>query len=312
MDLKQLRALLAIAETGSVTRAADILHIVQPAISRQVKLLEEELGVALFDRERHGMVLTAAGRKFAERTRRALDELDSGKAEISPKRQQVSGAVVVGFLPSAADRLVSSLMARVRQNYPQVQVRSYISYIADLEQSLERGDVDIALLFARPDAPMRFPHEAVLEETLYLVGPPDAALELQIPVPLSSLNEVPLILPALPHGVRTLVERECAAAGVTLNVTAETDSMHLQKGLVMQGVGLSILSGFMVAEDVARGALTACPIASVNLRRTLYVAWAAGKQPSVAALKVLEELKANVRQSVGSGDWPGAALIEPD
>lgn len=84
MDLKQLRALLAIAETGSVTKASEILHIVQPAISRQVKLLEEELGVVLFERERHGMVPTAAGRKFVERVRRALVEIDEGRREISP------------------------------------------------------------------------------------------------------------------------------------------------------------------------------------------------------------------------------------
>jgi DNA-binding transcriptional LysR family regulator len=88
MDLKQLRALLAIAETGSVTRAADILHIVQPAISRQLKLLEEELGVALFERERHGMVLTPPGRLFVERASRALQELDAAKEEISPARSR--------------------------------------------------------------------------------------------------------------------------------------------------------------------------------------------------------------------------------
>lgn len=309
MDLKQLRALLAIAETGSVTRAADILHIVQPAISRQVKLLEEELGVALFDRERHGMVLTPAGRRFADRARRALDELDTGKAEISPRSQQVSGSVTVGFLPSLADLLVSTLMSRMRHTYPHVQVRSYITYLPDLEPSLEKAEVDVALVYLKPDAAARYATEALLEESLYLVGPPDSALDMDTPVPLAQINKVPLILPAQPHGVRTLVERECAAAGVDLNITAETNGMHLQKTLVMKGVGHSVLSGFVIADEVERGLLTASPIDSLNLKRKLHLARNAGKIPSPAASCVQEELRDIVRQAVLAGRWPGAKLM---
>lgn len=309
MELKQLRALLAVAETGSVTRASDILHIVQPAISRQIKLLEEELGAPLFDRERHGMVMTPAGHRFAERARRALKEIDLGKEEISPKSHSIAGSVVVGFLPSAADAMVSSLMGRIRQTYPHIQIRSYISFIADLEQSLERGDVDVALLYVKNGSHVRFPSEALLEESLYLIGPPDAALDMQVPLPLAHIHDLPMVLAPFPHGVRALVERECGAAGVKLNIAAETNSMHLQKNLVAKGVGLSILSSFVVTDDVARGVLTACPVSGADLKRTLHVARAAGKEPSLAAEKVLEELRDNVRQFVAAGGWPGAVLL---
>lgn len=309
MDLKQLRAILAIAETASVTRAAEALHVVQPALSRQLKMLEEELGVSLFDRERHGMVLTVAGRRFAESARRALHELDSARAAISPRSQQVAGTVVVGFFPSAADRLVSSLMGRVRQAYPHVQVCSYVSYLADLEQRLEKGGVDGALVYGQEEISVRFPRDALLEEAFYLVGAPDAELDMNTPVPLRQFREVPMILPARPHTVRELLDRECAAHGFALNVAAETHSMHAQKAMVMSGVGLSILSGFVIADELGRGQVSAAPIASLNLRRKLYLARSAGTASTTVAECVLEELRDEVRQRVLQGRWPGGTLL---
>jgi LysR family transcriptional regulator, nitrogen assimilation regulatory protein len=311
MDLKQLRALQAVAETGSVTRAADILHIVQPAISRQLRLLEEELGATLFDRERHGMVLTPAGRQFLGHVRRALDALDRGKAELRPSRREISGSVVVGLLPSTADEFVTSLMDRLRGNYPHIHVRSSIAYGVDLEAAMEKGDIDVALLYLKPGVSPRFPCTPLLEEALYLVGPPDAGLDLNTPVPLSFLNEVPLVLPSSSRGVRRLVESECAAENISLNVASETDSISLQKAMVMKGHGLSVLAGFSIAHEVARGDLSACPIAAVSMKRTLYVCQAFGRMPSPAAATVLDELKELIRQCVHSGGWPGATLSEP-
>jgi LysR family nitrogen assimilation transcriptional regulator len=310
MDLKQLRALLAIAETGSVTRAADMLHLVQPAITRQLKLLEEELGVSLFDRERQGMVLTPAGRRFHDSGRRALQELDSAKAAINPRTQGVAGSVVVGFFPSAAELLVTRLMTRVRQNYPQVQVRSYITYMPDLEQSLERGELDFALVYLDAESPTRFPREAVLEDSLYLVGPPDAALDMDTPVTLANLAGVPIILPVHPNAIRKAVDRECTAAGLSLNTIAETNATAVQKALVISGEGLTILSGLVVAGDVQRGLLSASPLASPGLRRTLYLARSPQKAASAAASCVMQELRGLVRDWVQQGRWPGATLVD--
>ena len=310
MDLKQLRILLTIAETGSVTRAAETLHTVQPALSRQLKLLEEELGVTLFERERHGMVLTEPGRKFAERARRALKELDAGKQELNPRRQQVAGSVSVGFLPSAADALVTTLMGRVRQTYPLVQLRSHIAYVDDLRRSLETGEVDISLAFLRQEDADRLHALPVLVEEMYLVGPADAALDLKCPIPVHDLGGLPLILPSPAQGIRALVERECTAAGVSLNVVAETNSMNVQKSLVLNGEGLSILSGLVIADEVLRGQLTACPIEGVSLLRTLFLVRTPIRTLSDAASKVLEELKTGVRQHVADGRWPGATLVK--
>jgi LysR family transcriptional regulator, nitrogen assimilation regulatory protein len=309
MDLKQLHALMAIAETGSVTRAAEVLHIVQPAVSRQVKLLEEELGVMLFDRERHGMVLTPSGRRFVERARRALDELAQAKAEVRPQSSQIVGSVVVGFLPNAAEQMVGTLMGRVRHNHPRVQLRSYVSYVSDLEAALEKSEIDVALLYLRPDGERRFPYKPLLQECLYLVGPRDAGLDLATPTPISDLAGKSMVLPAPSLNVRSLIDRQLRAAGVDLVIAAETTSISVQKSLVLDGVGMAILSGFVIADEVSRGVLTASPIVNPSIMRTLALGMAAGKVPSTASEEVAEELKHLVYEYVEEGRWPGAQSI---
>src|ERR1700751_4496540 len=100
MDLRQLTALVTVAEVGSVTKAAELLHLVQPAVTRQIRSLEQELGVPLFERTRQGMHLTDAGAVMVDRARRALRELGRARAEIQPTPGVIAGSVSVGLLES--------------------------------------------------------------------------------------------------------------------------------------------------------------------------------------------------------------------
>src|SRR5882757_3180731 len=113
MDIKQLKALVTVVEVGSVTRAAELLHLVQPAVTRQIRALEHELGVSLFERTCQGMRPTKAGISLAERARRALTELDRARAELTPPPGLVAGIVTVGLLESAAEMLAEPLAAAV-------------------------------------------------------------------------------------------------------------------------------------------------------------------------------------------------------
>src|SRR5881392_1772329 len=110
MDIKQLKALVTVAEVGSVTRAATVLHLVQPAVTRQIRTLEEELGVPLFERTRQGMRPTEAGAAVVERARRALHELERTRAEVRPTPGEVSGIVTVGLLESTLELLAEPLV----------------------------------------------------------------------------------------------------------------------------------------------------------------------------------------------------------
>src|SRR3954451_22834948 len=103
VDMKQLNALLTVADTGSVTRAAQLLHLVQSAVTRQIQSLEDQLGVALFERTRTGMLLTDAGSRLVRSARNALPELERAEADVRQDAGVVRGIVAVGLLDSASD-----------------------------------------------------------------------------------------------------------------------------------------------------------------------------------------------------------------
>ncbi|MBC5767878.1 LysR family transcriptional regulator [Ramlibacter albus] len=307
MDLKQLRALLTVSETRSVTRAAAVLHLVQPAVSRQLRLLEEEMGAPLFTRERNGMELTDAGKLLAEHARRALRELDQARGEIQSASVAVSGVVNLGLLPSTCDLIAGPIAAGVKNKYPGVKLRVITGYAGHLQQWLLAGDLDAALLYDREPTPT-LAIEPLLDESLYIVGLPVSGLALRKPRRLSFLTGKPVILPSAPHGIRALVEHECAVQKVTLDVVAEADAMNLQKTFVQHGLGYTVLPGAAILDDVARGVLAAAPM-NPALRRRVVSAWPAQKRITRATQCVLDEMRVAVNECVTKGRWAGANLI---
>ncbi|MEN3363900.1 MAG: LysR family transcriptional regulator, nitrogen assimilation regulatory protein [Burkholderiales bacterium] len=307
MDLKHLRALLAVAETGNVSRAAEMLHIVQPAVSRQLRLLEEDLGTALFVRGRHGMELTEAGKLLVERARRALHELDQARAEIAPEPGVVTGIVTVGLLPST-ELLAAPLVEALKRQYPKLTVRISIGYAGYLQQWLESGDVDVALLYdPKPSALLEV--QPLLNETLYLVGLPDAGLHVAQPAPLHDLQHRPMILPSQPHALRVLIDHACATAGIQLSIAAETNAMSIQKNLVSRGLGYTVLPGVAVWDDVTHGRLSAAPITEPDLQRIIVLALPLTRRSSVAVRCAATELRAQVEASVQRNQWPAARWL---
>ncbi|MGU7784368.1 LysR family transcriptional regulator [Burkholderia sp. PU8-34] len=308
MDIKQLRALLAVAETGSVTRAAEALHLVQPAVSRQLKLLEEDIGAALFDRGRYGMELTESGEILVEHARRALLELDRARAEILPSDAQIRGVVTVGLLPSTADLLAGPLLSAIKARHPAVSLRIAVGYAGHLHDWLDAGEVDVTLLY-NPKATPTLQAHPLLEESLYAIGPPGAPLDLQRPVALDTLTGRPMILPSAPHGIRNLLEQACPGSGVRLNVVAETNSMNVQKQLVAGGHGYTILPGICVTDDVARGHLRAAPLSDPGLQRTIVLALPNTRRIAAAVRAVTAILVDEMRDAVERGAWPAARWL---
>lgn len=305
MDIKQLRALLVIAETGSVSRAAEILNIVQPAVSRQLRLLEEDLGTALFFRGRRGMELTDSGQLLVEHARRALRELDQAKAEISPEPGVVTGIVTIGLLPSVSDLLAAPLITVLKQQHPKLTIRISVGYAGYLQKWLENGEVDVALLYD-PKPSSLLEAEPLLNEALYLVGLPDAGLSQNCPVPLHDLEKRALILPSQPHGLRLLLDHACAVAGVRLSIVAETNAMSIQKNLVSNGLGFTILPSVAIFEDIARGHLCAAPITAPDLQRKIVLALPITRRSSVGVRCAVGELRRQIKALVNNNCWPGA------
>jgi LysR family nitrogen assimilation transcriptional regulator len=308
MDIKQLRALLAITDTGSVTRAAKLLHIVQPAVSRQLRLLEEDVGTTLFERGRYGIELTEAGQTLVEYARRALHDLDRARAEITPVPGAIAGIVNIGLLPSTSDLLASSLLAAVSPSHPAIKLRIWIGYTGHLRNWLEAGEVDAALLYdPKPSLTMQV--EPLLEEKVLVVGLPTAELCADHPVAVQDLEGKPLILPSVPHGLRMLVEHACTLAGVHLSLVAETNSMRVQRKLVLGGHGFTILPSASVFDDVALGLLSAAPLTTPELQRKIVLALPNTRRTTAAVRCVAAALVEVMRDAVRRGNWSAARWL---
>lgn len=302
MDFKQLRAFLTVAETGNVTRAAELLCIVQPAVSRQLRLLEEDIGMELFERERHGMVLTDAGKALQIYARRAMLELDRARAEINGSVAGIGGLVTIGLLPSTCDLISSDLVRSVASSYPGIRMRVAMGYAGTLQQWLESGEIDAALLYGVERMP-NIHTTPLLEEKLWVVGDASAKLRKNRPVPLSSLVGKPMVLPSGPHGIRTLVDHACAVSNVELTITVETNAMSIQKSLVLGGHGFTILPPIAFASELGSKLLTAAPLCDPEITRTIVLALPANRVVGNHIRRAVELLIQCTEDAVRRGDW---------
>ncbi len=310
MDFKQLRAFLTVADTGNVTRAAEVLHLVQPAVSRQIQLLEQDIGAPLFVRERHGMVLTAAGRALLGYARRAMLELDRARAEIASATEGIGGLVTLGLLPSTIDILSGPLVASLAQSYPGIRLRLATGYAGTLLEWLQSGDIDAALLYGaeRSSGVLAQP---LIEEPLWVIGPKAAKLRRNKPMPLAELIGKPLVLPSAPHGIRTLVDHACAVSKVVLTIAAETNALSVQRSLVLGGHGLTILPPIAVAEDLRSGQLSGAPLAEPSITRTIVLALPTSRSTGPHVRCAVDQLVAGAKSAVQGGLWLEGRWLGP-
>jgi DNA-binding transcriptional LysR family regulator len=308
MDFKQLHTFLAIAECGSATKAAHMLHIVQPAISRQMRILEEELGSVLFHRERSGMELTDAGRILLEHARRVMRELDEARAQLQPPSAVVSGFVRLGMPASTCDLLAGELVATVKQRHPQIRIGMYSGFGGFLQKALLNGELEVAIVNDPEPSPL-LETRYVVNEQLFLIGPADSGLRPDQALPLSMLRGKPMVLPAPPHAMRSTIERACALANVELEVVAEVNSMHMQRSLVRHGVGWTIMPSASFFDDLSQGELAGAPLASDMLQRHLALCLPVTRQTSAATRCVTAILLELTQREVEEGHWPSARWV---
>ncbi|MEU1517481.1 LysR family transcriptional regulator [Streptomyces sp. NPDC005811] len=305
MDLKQLKALVTVAEVGSVTRAAELLHLVQPAVTRQIRTLEEELGVPLFERTRQGMRPTEAGTVMVERARRALHELERARAEVQPAPGAVTGIVTAGLLESTADLLAEPLVSALAQEHPGVELRLMTGYSGHLQRWLDDGDLDLTLLYNLDSTPS-LNARPLVRERLWVVAPPAAGLRADRPVPFAEVAARPLVMPASGHALRALIDGAAGRARAAMDVAVQTNSLRVQKQLVLAGHGWTVLPGVGIAEDVARGTLSAAPLCEPEVWRSIVLATPRAGRTPPAVRVVAGELVRQIEAAVGRGSWPSA------
>lgn len=312
MDVSQLRTLIHVAELGSLSKAADRLHIAQPALSRQIRLLEEELGVRLFKRHGRGMIVTEEGQDVLRHATRVLAELEEIRAVVSDENAPLRGHVSIGMPPTASDILSEPLVSAFRQSHPEATLRIVSAYSGYLLDWMHRGELDAAILYD-PKTARTLQILPLVEETLFLIGPAKSGLSLEHPVEFADLQDRHLLLPSIGHGLRMLVERYAGEAGIRLNVKVEADSYSTLKSLVRSGHGATVLPLAPIHEELQSGRLDAAPLVNPVPVRRLIMSYPTDRPTPRLARFAGQVIATTVNSLVESGVWPGRILeAEPE
>lgn len=307
MDITQLRTLIHVAELGSLSKAADRLRIAQPALSRHVKLLEEELQTRLFDRHGRGMVITQTGKEVLARALRIVAELDDIRTSIADINGALTGRIVVGVPPTVGDILAVALVSAMREAHPRLQIRIVTAFSGYLVDWLQRAELDVAVLYD-PQLTRSLRSRPLLLERLVLVGPQGAALSLEKAEPFARLGGETMLLPSARHGLRVVVENCALEAKVKLTVDIESDSLHTLKDLVQNGFGFTVLPLAPIHQDVVAGRLSAAPLSDPSPARRLMLAFPTDRPISGGARFAADAIVAIVADLVSRGVWKGDLL----
>jgi LysR family transcriptional regulator, carnitine catabolism transcriptional activator len=268
MDLRQLRAVVAIVDHGGFTRAAAALHVAQPSLSQTVRTLETELGVELFHRTGRRVTLTAAGEALLEPARRALRDADTAREAAVEVAGLVAGHVDVVALPTLAVVPVAELVGRFRRAHPAVTVRltepedpaALVAMLRDGRSELGFTELPLADddLETRVLADQRY--DAVLPPGS---SAPDAV---SAPIPLQRLAGLPLVTTPPGTSTRHLADDAFTGAGLRPTIAVETSHREVIVPLVLAGAGAALLPHELAADAAARGA-EAHPVRPAITRR---------------------------------------------
>ncbi|MCU1462083.1 MAG: putative LysR family transcriptional regulator [Acidimicrobiales bacterium] len=245
MDLRQLSALVALADHGSFTAAADALRTVQSNVSTHVAHLERELGATLFDRAAGH--LTPEGELVADRARRIASEVDAITSDVVAVRADVAGDVRLGLIATTGRWLAPLLLSAVAERHPGVHVIVVEASTTSLAPQVGSGRLDLAVV----NLPLTDPDlvtEALFEEDLVVAAPPGHPLARRRTVTIAQAAKYPLLLPPPGTALRDELDVAAAAAGTRLQAQAELDGPHLLASLVARGVGAAILPATASAE----------------------------------------------------------------
>lgn len=288
MELRQLRYILAVAEAGSFSRAAEQVHISQPSLSQQVRQVEEELGTPLFSRGTSGTIPTAAGEVVVRQTRAILGRLEEMQQELADLENLRQGRLVIGSLTITGGHILPPVVAAFRSLHPGVNLQLIEERTPTLLAATTAGQTDLSVMTLPLDNP-DLAWEPLLEEELVLAVPQSHRLAVGGPVRLSEVAMEPFVLLKKGNGFRTVCDAACARAGFSPQCVFETDSIETAKTLVAAGLGVTLVPELIAGllPEYNLGARQDERLTYLHLQspptRTVVVAWRRDRYLSRAA-----------------------------
>jgi LysR family transcriptional regulator, nitrogen assimilation regulatory protein len=301
MELKQLEYFRHVAELGSFTRASAFLSIVQPALSRQVRQLEVELGQNLFERNGRGVVLTDAGARLLEHTRGILTQVGRARQELEDQRNGDSGHVVLGLPPSLGSSVTVPLVKAFEQLLPNARLATVEGLSAYILEWLNVGRVDCALVYNATES-AAVDVQPLLDDQLFLIAPLESAADPKVmrqkSIPLAQLADYPLIIPSRPHAIRMSVETALATVDRKIRVAYEIECIPAVIDLVRQGLGFGVLPMNAVKATQWANEVRVKPIVNPMLKTSLSIATSAQRPKSPLMRKAIEVVRDIVRREI--------------
>ena len=302
MDLKQLEYFVRVAELGSFTRAATALNVAQPALSRQVRLLEVELRQNLLVRNGRGATPTEAGQVLLEHGRGILHQVERAREELGRVRAGLTGQVSLGMPPSVARVLTVPLTRAFRQALPEARLSISEGLSTAMQEGLQHGRLDIVMLYNANRASGIEVTPLVREELLLVQARPPGLQEDPPPaaIALRDVAALPLVIPSRPNAIRMHVESAMAQIGCQPLIALEIDGVPAILDLVADGAGSAILSRNAVARSIKPSAFSVRAINAPALNIELSTAVSSLRPSTLTQQATLQLIRETAQQLLAS------------
>ncbi len=295
MDLTRLRYFAAVAEAGSFSRAAATLHLTQPSLSRQVQLLEQELGQRLLERHGRGVAPTEAGTALLAHARAIFELADRARSDRAERQLNPRGRLTIGLPPRVAPVIIADLVERFHARYPEAGITVMEDLSLRMREWLVAGRADLAILFDPPASP-QLHLETLVREPLVLVS----KHPLPARVRLADVVQRTLVMPSAPHALRHILEEHAAPLGHKLRVLAEVDSVQTVLHLVARGVADSVVPAGMPRHAGRNTGLHVAAIHAPVIRNKLVLAQPAARPATRLIQGGSQLLRELVKQHFGN------------
>ncbi|WP_407159514.1 LysR substrate-binding domain-containing protein [Bradyrhizobium sp. STM 3557] len=296
MNLKQLEYFVQVAELGSFSKAASVLEVAQPALSRQVRALETELKQQLFTRNGRGVALTDAGKRLFDHSVGVLQLVSHAREDLGASRDAPVGRVTIGLPPSIGRQLTLPLIDRFRKELPSARLAVVEGLSTHIVEWVTTGRIDVGLVY-NPEAQPGLEITPLLQEALGLVShAPKGKRRITAPLPMVELSRYPLIVPERVHAMRRLLETQAALAGVKLDIAWEVSSVPSIIDLVCAGYGHAVLTASGVAASGRAAQLAIRRLTEPTPTSVLCLVTSAHKRPTPLAVRTMNLASALIRK----------------
>ncbi len=304
MDTRKFDYFISVAETGSFSQAAVSLRLSQPLLSRQVRNLEEELGLPLFYRNGRGATLTEAGRCLLRNARHVRDAIEATYSELGQLRNLLAGTAAVGMPTSVGRALSVPLAQHFNKELPNVKLHLVEGLSSDIVERIQQGRLDVAILYS-PLRSQNMLSDPVVVEQLVLVskrgtGPVG-------PISFEELTRLTLIMTGPNQQLRRDLEHAARRLDTELQIAVEIDALGSILQVVDEGLGHAILPPSALLREDGLARFDVCEIESELVRRTLYVATGPQRSDAVPSHKLASLIKEKLLGLAGRNTWQVAS-----